>query len=86
MFGIFIQHIAEKRSHAVKAIFKDVKLYAILAVTLLQLYYTKFIGGIAIVSYTHLAFYRHIASLNEKTGTKARVGLLQFYYNDINGK
>ena len=47
VFGIFIQHIAEKRSHAVKAIFKDVKLYAILAVTLLQLYYTKFIGGIA---------------------------------------
>ena len=30
-----------------KSNFKDVKLYAILAVTLLQLYYTKFIGGIA---------------------------------------
>ena len=43
----WFEYIAEKRSHAVKAIFKDVKLYAILAVTLLQLYYTKFIGGIA---------------------------------------
>lgn len=27
------------------------------------------------------ALYRHIASLNEKTGTKSRIGLLQFYYN-----
>lgn len=27
------------------------------------------------------ALYRHMASLNEKTGTKSRIGLLQFYYN-----
>ncbi len=47
VLGIFIQHIAEKKSRAVKAIFTDVKLYAILAVTLLQLYYTKFIGGVS---------------------------------------
>lgn len=26
------------------------------------------------------ALYRHIASLNEKTGTKSRIGLVQFYY------
>lgn len=26
------------------------------------------------------ALYRHIASLNEKTGTKSRIGLIQFYY------
>ena len=26
------------------------------------------------------ALYRHIANLNEKTGTKSRVGLIQFYY------
>ena len=26
------------------------------------------------------ALYRHIASMNEKTNTKARIGLLQFYY------
>ena len=38
------------------------------------------------IGMSRAAFYRHIASLNEKTGTKARVGLLQFYYNDINGK
>ena len=25
--------------------------------------------------------YRHIAALNEKTGTKSRIGLIQFYYN-----
>jgi len=24
--------------------------------------------------------YRHIRSLNEKTGTQSRIGLLQFYY------
>ena len=38
------------------------------------------------IGMSRAAFYRHIASINEKTGTKARVGLLQFYYNDINGK
>ena len=38
------------------------------------------------IGMSRAAFYRHIASLNEKTGTKARVGLLQFYYNDITGK
>ena len=27
--------------------------------------------------------YRHISSLNEKTGTKSRIGLLQFYYEWI---
>ena len=27
------------------------------------------------------ALYRHIASLNEKTNTKTRIGILQFYYN-----
>ena len=26
------------------------------------------------------ALYRHIASINEKTGTKSRIGLVQFYY------
>lgn len=26
------------------------------------------------------ALYRHISSLNEKTGTKSRIGLIQFYY------
>ena len=26
------------------------------------------------------ALYRHIASLNEKTGTRSRIGLIQFYY------
>ena len=26
------------------------------------------------------ALYRHLASLNEKTNTKSRIGLLQFYY------
>ena len=26
------------------------------------------------------ALYRHIASLNEKTGTRSRIGLVQFYY------
>ena len=25
--------------------------------------------------------YRHIAALNEKTGTRSRIGLIQFYYN-----
>lgn len=25
--------------------------------------------------------YRHVAALNEKTGTKSRIGLIQFYYN-----
>lgn len=25
--------------------------------------------------------YRHIATLNEKTGTRSRIGLIQFYYN-----
>ena len=27
------------------------------------------------------ALYRHIACLNEKTGTKSRIGLIQLYYN-----
>ena len=27
------------------------------------------------------ALYRHITSLNEKTETKSRIGLLQFYYS-----
>lgn len=26
------------------------------------------------------ALYRHIGSLNEKTETKSRIGLIQFYY------
>ena len=26
------------------------------------------------------ALYRHLTSLNEKTGTKSRIGLVQFYY------
>ncbi|MBO4982038.1 MAG: hypothetical protein J6C84_09115 [Lachnospiraceae bacterium] len=26
------------------------------------------------------ALYRHITSLNEKTQTKSRIGLMQFYY------
>ena len=26
------------------------------------------------------ALYRHISNMNEKTSTKARIGLLQFYY------
>ena len=26
------------------------------------------------------ALYRHIANLNEKTNTKSRVGIIQFYY------
>lgn len=25
--------------------------------------------------------YRHVAALNEKTGTRSRIGLIQFYYN-----
>lgn len=29
------------------------------------------------------ALYRHISSLNEKTNTKSRIGLIQFYYNWI---
>ena len=32
------------------------------------------------------ALYRHIASLNEKTGTKSRIGLVQFYYRYHRGK
>ena len=31
------------------------------------------------------ALYRHIASINEKTHTKSRIGLLQFYYSRENG-
>ena len=30
------------------------------------------------------ALYRHISSLNEKTGTKSRIGLIQFYYQQKN--
>lgn len=30
------------------------------------------------------ALYRHISSLNEKTGTKSRIGLIQFYYQPKN--
>ena len=26
------------------------------------------------------SLYRHISSMNEKTGTKTRVGLIQYYY------
>ena len=32
------------------------------------------------LSISRAALYRHIAGLNEKTGTKSRIGLLQFYY------
>ena len=30
------------------------------------------------------ALYRNISSLNEKTGTKSRIGLIQFYYQQKN--
>ena len=33
------------------------------------------------LSISRAALYRHIAGLNEKTGTKSRIGLLQFYYS-----
>ena len=42
------------------------------------------INGLADIAETLMisraALYRHIASLNEKTGTKSRIGLVQFYY------
>ena len=32
------------------------------------------------------ALYRHITSINEKTNTKSRIGLVQFYYQFKGGK
>lgn len=34
-----------------------------------------------ILALSRAALYRHIASLNEKTNTKSRIGIMQFYYN-----
>ena len=30
--------------------------------------------------------YRHVSALNEKTGTRSRIGLIQFYYNWVEDK